>query len=83
MNILLIGSVLLLVSVFTSKTSSRIGIPTLILFIGVGMLAGSEGPGGIYFYDLKLAQIFGVIALNFILFSGGLDTKFESIRSTT
>lgn len=79
-NILLIGSVLLLVSVFTSKTSSRIGIPTLILFIGVGMLAGSEGPGGIYFYDPKLAQILGVIALNFILFSGGLDTKFESIR---
>ncbi len=79
-NILLVGSVLLLVSVFTSKTSARIGIPTLILFIGVGMLAGSEGPGGIYFYDPKLAQILGVIALNFILFSGGLDTKFESIR---
>ncbi len=79
-NILLIGSILLLVSVFTSKTSSRFGIPTLILFIGIGMLAGSEGIGGIQFYDPKLAQILGVIALNFILFSGGLDTKFESIK---
>ncbi len=79
-NILLIGSILLLASVFTSKTSARFGIPTLVLFIGVGMLAGSEGPGGIYFYDPKLAQTLGVIALNFILFSGGLDTKFESIR---
>ena len=79
-NILLIGSILLLASVFTSKTSARFGIPTLVLFIGIGMLAGSEGPGGIYFYEPKLAQILGVIALNFILFSGGLDTKFESIR---
>ena len=79
-NILLIGSILLLASVFTSKTSARIGIPTLVLFIGVGMLAGSEGIGGIYFYNPKLAQILGVIALNFILFSGGLDTKFESIK---
>ncbi|MEO6290110.1 MAG: potassium/proton antiporter, partial [Ginsengibacter sp.] len=79
-NILLIGSILLLASVFTSKTSARFGIPTLVLFIGVGMLAGSEGIGGIQFYDPKLAQILGVIALNFILFSGGLDTKFESIR---
>ncbi len=79
-NILLIGSILLLASVFTSKTSARFGIPTLVLFIGVGMLAGSEGPGGIYFYDPKLAQTLGVIALNFILFSGGLDTKYESIK---
>ncbi len=79
-NILLIGSILLLASIFTSKTSARLGIPTLLLFIGIGMLAGSEGIGGIYFYDPKLAQILGVIALNFILFSGGLDTKFESIK---
>ncbi len=79
-NILLIGSILLLASVFTSKTSARFGIPTLVLFIGIGMLAGSEGPGGIYFNEPKLAQILGVIALNFILFSGGLDTKFESIK---
>lgn len=44
------------------------------------MIAGSEGLGGIYFDDPKLSQILGVIALNFILFSGGLDTKWESVK---
>ena len=79
-NILLIGSVLLIISIFTSQTSTRFGVPTLLLFMVVGMLAGSEGIGGIHFDDTKTAQILGVIALNFILFSGGLDTKFESIQ---
>ncbi|MEO7801537.1 MAG: potassium/proton antiporter [Ginsengibacter sp.] len=79
-NILLIGSILLIASIFTSKTSNKFGIPTLLLFIVIGMLAGSEGIGGIYFDDPRLVQFFGVIALNFILFSGGLDTKFESIK---
>jgi cell volume regulation protein A len=45
-NILLIGSFLLIISIFTSKTSSRFGVPTLLLFMVVGMLAGSEGIGG-------------------------------------
>jgi potassium/hydrogen antiporter len=53
-----------------------VGVPTLLLFIIVGMLAGSEGPGGIYFNDPELAQSIGIIALVFILFSGGLDTKW-------
>jgi potassium/hydrogen antiporter len=44
------------------------------------MIAGSEGPGGIYFEDAYLAQLLGVIALSFILFSGGLDTQFKEIR---
>ena len=79
-NILLLGSILLLVSILASKTSFRFGIPTLILFLIVGMLAGSEGLGGIYFNDPKTAQFLGVIALTFILFSGGLDTKWESVK---
>lgn len=79
-NILLIGSLLLFISIISSKTSFRIGIPTLILFLIIGMLAGSDGPGGIYFNDPETAQLLGVIALTFILFSGGLDTKWESIR---
>ena len=79
-NILLLGSVLLFISIIASKTSFRFGIPTLLLFLVVGMLAGSEGPGRIYFDDPKLAQFMGVVALTFILFSGGLDTKIESIR---
>lgn len=79
-NILLFGSILLFISIIASKTSFKVGIPTLILFLVVGMLAGSEGPGGVYFNDPKLSQFLGVAALTVILFSGGLDTKFESIR---
>ena len=79
-NVLLLGSLLLFISIIASKTSFKLGIPTLILFLIVGMLAGSDGPGGIYFNDPATAQFLGVVALNFILFSGGLDTKMESIR---
>src|SRR6478672_12121812 len=79
-NILLIGSVLLLVSVIAGKTTNRLGVPTLIFFLIVGILAGSEGIGGIYFDNAELAQFIGIVALNFILFSGGLDTHWASIR---
>lgn len=79
-NILLLGSILLFLSIIASKTSFKLGIPTLVLFLVVGMLAGSDGIGGIQFYDPKLAQFLGVVALTFILFSGGLETSLESIR---
>jgi cell volume regulation protein A len=79
-NILLLGSLLLFLSIIASKTSFKLGIPTLVLFLLVGMLAGSDGPGGIYFYDTKMAQFLGVVALTFILFSGGLETNWESIK---
>jgi potassium/hydrogen antiporter len=79
-NIILIGSILLLASLIAGKTSYLLGIPKLILFLVIGILAGSEGIGGIYFDDPKIAQLLGVIALNFILFSGGLDTKWKSVR---
>jgi cell volume regulation protein A len=81
-NILLLGSILLFISIVASKTSFKFGIPTLILFLIVGMLAGSDGPGGIYFNDARVAQFMGMVALTFILFSGGLDTKWESIKPT-
>ncbi|HEX8060694.1 MAG TPA: potassium/proton antiporter, partial [Cyclobacteriaceae bacterium] len=79
-NVLLLGSILLFISIIASKTSFKLGIPTLILFLIVGMLAGSDGPGGIYFDDPETAQFLGVVALNFILFSGGLETKIESVK---
>ncbi len=79
-NILLIGSILLLLSVFAGKTSYRSGIPVLILFLAIGMMAGSEGIGGIHFDNPKTAQFIGVISLNFILFSGGLDTHWTSVK---
>lgn len=79
-NILLVGSILLFISILASKTSFRFGIPVLIFFLIIGMLAGSEGPGGIYFNDPHIAKFLGVVALTFILFSGGLDTKWVSVR---
>jgi cell volume regulation protein A len=79
-NIILIGSLLLIASIIASKTSFKLGIPTLILFLAIGMIAGSEGIGGIHFDNPKMAQILGIIALNFILFSGGMDTKMENVK---
>ncbi|MBM3129203.1 MAG: potassium/proton antiporter [Chloroflexi bacterium] len=77
----LIGfALLLLLGVLTSKISERFGVPALLLFLILGMLAGSDGPGGIYFDDAALAQFVGVTALALILFSGGLDTDWKSIR---
>ncbi|MHA7944036.1 potassium/proton antiporter [Formosa sp. 3Alg 14/1] len=79
-NILLIGSLLLFISIVVGKTSYKFGVPTLILFLSIGMLAGSEGIGGILFNDPKIAQFIGVVSLNFILFSGGLDTNFNAVK---
>ena len=79
-NILLIGSLLLLISILAGKTSYKFGVPTLILFLLVGILAGSEGIGKINFEDPQLAQFIGIVSLNFILFSGGLDTSWKSIK---
>ncbi len=76
----MIGSILLLVSVIAGKTIKKTGIPTLIFFLVVGMLAGSEGIGGIHFDNPQMAQFIGITALNFILFTGGLDTDLQSIR---
>ncbi|MBU4226304.1 MAG: potassium/proton antiporter [Chloroflexi bacterium] len=78
--ILIGASLLLLISIFASKISDRFGIPALLLFLILGMLAGSDGPGGIYFDDPALAQFVGVVALVLILFSGGLDTEWNSVR---
>ena len=79
-NILLIGSILLFISIIVGKTSYKFGVPTLILFLAIGMLAGSDGIGGIKFDDPKLAQFIGIVSLNFILFSGGLDTNWKSVK---
>ncbi|MEO6722338.1 MAG: potassium/proton antiporter [Ferruginibacter sp.] len=79
-NILLIGSLLLLVSIIAGKTTSKLGVPTLIFFLVVGIAAGSEGIGGIRFDNTQVTQLIGVVALNFILFSGGLDTNWKVIQ---
>jgi cell volume regulation protein A len=78
--ILVAASILLLLSIIASKTSGRVGVPALLFFLIIGMLAGSEGLGGIYFDDPWLAQSLGVLALTLILFSGGLDTEWRIVR---
>lgn len=79
-NIILIGSILLLISIIAGRASYKYGVPTLLLFLGIGMMAGSDGIGNIHFDNPATAQFIGVVALNFILFSGGLDTKLKEIR---
>lgn len=78
--ILLIAALLLVLSLIASTASNRLGIPALVLFLFVGMLAGSDGPGGIAFDNAWVAQFVGVVALLYILFSGGLDTDWQRIR---
>ncbi len=79
-NILLVGSLLLFVSVIVGKTSYKFGVPTLLLFLAIGMLAGTDGIGGISFDNPQIAQFIGIVSLNFILFSGGLGTNWTSVR---
>lgn len=79
-NIILVGSLLLLISIFAGKTGYKFGVPTLIFFLGVGMLAGEDGIGGIAFDDPQTTQMIGIISLNFILFNGGLDTDWKAVR---
>jgi len=77
--VLLVLSILFFISLVVGKAGSKYGVPILLLFLGVGMLAGVDG-WGIVFDSYKIAQIIGTIALTVILFSGGMDTKFQEIR---
>ena len=76
-NIILIGALLLLVSVFAGKVAYRFGAPALLLFLGVGMLFGLRI---ISFNSAPVAQFVGTVALSVILFSGGMDTRYRAIR---
>lgn len=76
---LLILSILFFLSILAGKASSRYGVPALFLFLGVGMLFGSDGLG-IQFENIQVANAIGTVALCIILFSGGLDTKISEIR---
>lgn len=76
----IVTGILLLAGVFASKISAKFGIPALFFFLVIGMLAGSDGPGGIYFDNPVLTRSIGDVALVIILFSGGLDTSWKQIR---
>ncbi len=76
---LAVAGILMLLCVFANKISSRYGIPSLLIFLAVGMLAGSDGLG-IQFYSARISNYAGSVALTFILFSGGLETQWKSVR---
>ena len=81
MNIaILLVSLLLFIAVLSSKISSRFGIPALIVFIFVGVLAGTDGIGNIYFDDFDMVNKFGIIALAYILFMGGITMKAKDVK---
>ena len=78
--ILLIIPALIILSIILTRATDNAGIPTLLLFLSIGMLAGSDGLGHIYFDNAELAQSIGIIALIYILFSGGLDTNWKEVK---
>jgi len=78
-TILLFMSILIFISILAGRIGSSFGIPSLLLFLGVGMLFGSDG-FGIQFDNLVMAEGIGTVALCIILFSGGLHTSFKEIK---
>jgi potassium/hydrogen antiporter len=79
-ELILIGGALLAAGIAGALLAERMRIPGLLLFLGLGMLAGSEGIGGIEFSDTELARTLGTIALVLILFEGGLTAGWSEIR---
>jgi len=78
--LLLVGAVLA-ASVLVALGSARTGVPVLVAFLALGMILGSDGPGGIAFDDAELAREVGVVCLVLILFEGGLQTSWRRLRS--
>ncbi len=76
---LFVVSILFFLSVLAGKASSKFGLPALLLFLGLGMLFGSDGVG-INFENIQIAYAIGTVALCIILFSGGLDTNITEVR---
>ncbi len=80
-KLLLVASVLMILGILSSKFSARFGVPVLVLFLGLGMLAGSEGVGRIPFENYESAHAIGTLALAIILFDGGLRSPLASLKA--
>lgn len=80
MDVLFIAGIILLISAISSKVLYRYGIPTLVMFLVLGMLMGSDGPGGVYFDNSQLANNISNLGLLFIMFSGGFGTNWKTAK---
>ena len=76
---LLVGGLVLLASIVATRVATRVGLPSLLLFLGVGVVVGEDGLG-LEFDDVLLAEHLGTVALAVILIEGGLTTRFADIR---
>ena len=79
-ELILIGGLLLGSGIAAAMVADRVRVPGLVLFLGLGMLVGSEGPGGVEFDDVELTRTLGTIGLVLILFEGGLTAGWQEIR---
>jgi cell volume regulation protein A len=79
-HLLLVGAALFALSIVLTPLSARVGMPVLLLFFGVGMLAGEDGLGGIQFNDFDTAFLVANVALAVILLDGGMRTRVETFR---
>jgi potassium/hydrogen antiporter len=79
--LLLIAGCLLFVAVGSAYAANRVSVPILVAFLGIGMLLGSDGPGGVDFDNAELARDVGIVGLAIILFDGGLSAEWRHIRS--
>ena len=79
-ELILVGGLLLGAGIAAAMVADRVRVPGLVLFLGLGMLVGSDGPGGVHFDDVELTRTLGTIGIVLILFEGGLSAGWDEIR---